>query len=601
MNYPDLKDSKIISFDVETYDPELKTRGPGVYRRDGNILGMGIANEQGYAEYYDIAHPGCDQYLKNKNKAYLKDVLAIDCKKIGTNILYDLDWTENWWEVPVKGELHDIQVAEPLLDENRRQLGLSHPYSLDSLAEKYLNKKKQKNEIDAFCLKNNLKEDSRKWLWKMPASLVRKYGIADVKLPLEIFRHQWAMMSKQDLLTLYHMEMGLHRLLLQMRKVGVPTSKEKIDKGIEKLYYLIKEGKHNLKSKYGEFNYNSGRQIAPVMDKLGIRYPLTEKGNPNLDKKVLGKMATSGVQLAVDILNLRTADKTLKTFFINSFHNYSILGRIHCSFFPLSSDEYGTKSGRFSGAHPNLQQIPSEEPYGKICRSVFIPEEGHLWGKLDYSQIEYRFIAHYAIGSKADEVRARYNNDPSTDYHKMIMEWTGLNRKKAKVLNFGTSYFMGAKTISETFGWSLDEAKELLAMYFEEVPFVKETRSHVVNVGKDRGYIKTILGRRARITERMRIERKEHSLFNRLIQGSAADLLKKAMYDAYNAGIFNVLIPHLTVHDELDVSVPNNKEGFEALDELANIMEKAIELKVPVKVDVEIGESWGELKDYERR
>ncbi len=157
---------------------------------------------------------------------------------------------------------------------------------------------------------------------------------------------------------------------------------------------------------------------------------------------------------------------------------------------------------------------------------------------------------------------------------------------------------MGPKTCSELFGWTLKESEDLLTMYHKEVPFIKETRNHVVSIAKFRGYIKTILGRRARVTEHMRIFRKEYSMFPRLIQGSAADLLKKAMADAYEHGIFDYLIPHLTVHDELDVSVPKTNEGTEALLTLKNIMEQALKLKVPVKVDIETGESWGELEAY---
>ena len=408
-------------------------------------------------------------------------------------------------------------------------------------------------------------------------------------------------MNKEDLLPLYHIEMGNHRLLLQMRKVGVRTNKIAIDKGINELHYHIKKGKEELNNKYGTFNYNSPKQIAKVLDGLGVPYPLTEKENPHLDKKVLKRMEASGIDIAGKILDIKTADKTLNTFFINSFHNHSIQNRIHCSFYPLSTDEYGTKSGRFSSANPNLQQIPSEGNYVKICRSVFIPEEDCDWLKYDYSQIEYRFIAHYAIGPKSEEIREKYNNDPTTDYHRMIMEWTGLNRKRSKELNFAASYFMGAKTCADHFGWSIQESKDLLEMYFNEVPFVKATRNHIVSIAKGRGYIKTILGRRARVTEQMKIMKKEHSMFNRLIQGSAADLLKKAMYDSYKAGVTNILIPHLTVHDELDVSKPRTKEGDEATKELANIMENTIKLKVPIKVNIEIGPNWGDLKDYVRK
>jgi len=598
MKYPDLRDSKIICFDIETYDPDLTTRGPGVFRRDGNIIGVSIANDKGFAEYYNIAHPGCTSTLRNKNKEYLNDVLGLPCKKIGTNILYDLDWIENWWGVPVKGELHDIQVAEPLLDENRKLLGIERPYSLDALAKKYLNKGKFKTEIDLFCEKNNLKDDSRKWLWKMPYELVRKYGIEDALLPIEIFKHQWSEMKKQDLLSLYHIEMGLHRLLLKMRKTGVNVDAKKVNDGISFLNDIIKTNKKILYDKYGDFNFNSSQQVGKVLDKLGIDYPKTLKGNPKIDRKTLRTLKHLNSDIVNRIITLKTAHKTLHTFFINSFHDHRIQGRIHCSFFPLGTDNYGTKSGRFSSANPNLQQIPSEGDYVKICRGVFIPEQNCDWIKLDYSQIEYRIIAHFAIGPRSHEVREKYRHNPDTDYHQLVMDWTGLNRKRAKYVNFGASYSMGIKTCAGLFGWTLEEAKRILDLHQKEVPFIKVTSKHVINTAKGRGYIKTILGRRARVTEQMRIMGTEYSMFNRLIQGSAADFLKKAMYDADKKGLFDILPLHLTVHDELDISKPKTKEGDEALLELKHTMETPIKLTVPMKCDIEIGPNWGDLKDY---
>jgi len=133
MKYPNLSDSKVIAFDVETYDPSLKELGPGVYRKDGNVLGMAIANEQGFAEYYNLGHPNTDKSLKEKNLNYIKEVMKIKTKKLGANILYDLDWTENFLGVNVEGDLHDIQVAETLLNENQRA------YNLNFLTSKYTN------------------------------------------------------------------------------------------------------------------------------------------------------------------------------------------------------------------------------------------------------------------------------------------------------------------------------------------------------------------------------------------------------------------------------------------------------------------------------
>jgi len=431
----------------------------------------------------------------------------------------------------------------------------------------------------------------------MPFERVREYAIGDVTGPIEIFKKQWSLMNSQKLLELYHLEMSLFPLLLQMRHNGVRIDQGKIKEGIFYLRKSIKEKSEELYSEYGEFNYDSSKQIAKVFDRLGIKYPLTEKKNPNLEKSVLEFQIDHPI--AAKILALKKTNKILNTFFINSLSGHNVNGRIHCSFHPNKTDEYGAKSGRFSSSDPNLQQIPSkEETFGNLCRSIFIPEEGCTWGKNDYNQIEYRLIAHYAVGEGAEEIRKKYRDDPNTDYHQTIMDLTGLNRPQAKVLNFGMAYLMGARTMNRKFGWPVSECQSLIDLYNREVPFVKATRNWVIQVARGRGFIRTILGRRARVTPEMVRAHKEFSMYNRLIQGSAADLLKKAMSECYKAGIFEVLKLHLTVHDELDYSIPHTKEAVEACKEQKHIMENCLTLKVPVTVDVETGPNWGNVKEF---
>jgi DNA polymerase-1 len=228
-----------------------------------------------------------------------------------------------------------------------------------------------------------------------------------------------------------------------------------------------------------------------------------------------------------------------------------------------------------------------------------VPEEDHRWIKIDYSQIEYRIIAHYATGKKSEEVREMYNKDPHTDYHEYVMGLSGLERKPAKNLNFGAAYCMGPATCAKKFHWTLEHATELLETYHREVPFVQTTRDRVIKIAKERGYIRTIAGRRSRVSDAMRANKKEYSMFNRLIQGTAADVMKKGMLDAYEAGIFETLAPHLTVHDEMDVSEPRTKEGREATLELKHIMEDVFELKVPIIADLEVGDNWHDVKPLE--
>ena len=304
------------------------------------------------------------------------------------------------------------------------------------------------------------------------------------------------------------------------------------------------------------------------------------------------------MQLAKDLSELKRADKVLNTFIDGSLVKFvSDNDLIHCSFYNMRTDDYGTRSGRFSSANPNLQQIPSigvDEYYGRLSRECFIPFDDCWWGKIDYSQIEYRFMAHFARGEGSEEVRAKYNANPRTDYHQYIVDLTGLKRRYAKNLNFGVAYGMGAKHMAEFFQWELDYCYATLNIYHSHAPFIKATIRTVEDVAKRRGYIRTFLKRRSRLLD----PNKAYTMFCRLIQGSAADLMKKGMYEIFKAGIFDVLAPHITVHDEIDVSVPKTKEGLDAFCEMKHIMETCVDLKVPIIADMELGSDWADLTEY---
>lgn len=591
MNRPDLSRAKIIAMDIETYDPHLEL-GPGVYRDDGCILGVSLATDDGYAEYVNIGHRGISEEERAANIAFVRDVAALPVPKVGANFMYDIDWMENWSGMGIKinGKLHDIQVAEPLLDEYAAH------YSLDALAHKYLGEGKKKEIPEEVCERNGWKGDFRKHLWRMRYEEVRDYAIGDARQPILILRKQIEEMRNQDLLSLYEMEMGLYPLLIRMRKNGVRISEANRDAARVRLQSEVDAIQKELFDQYGEFNWNSSRQIAEVFDSIGLAYNTNpETGNPTIDKEFLEECDHP---IAQKISRGRTAQKIIGTFIDGAFTQHCVDGRIHCTFKPVKREDGGTVSGRFSSSDPNLQAIPSrDEEFSKLCRGTLIPEEGCFWGKIDYSQIEYRVIAHYARGERAEEIRQRYIDDPKTDYHKLIMDWTGVDRFTAKRLNFGMAYFMGPKSMANKFHYTLEEARALQNRYMENVPFMGPTRTAVVDVGRGRGYIKTILGRRARVSPKMRTMKKEYVLFNRLIQGSAADLLKKSMRDSWDAGIYDVLTPHITVHDEMGVSVPKTKIGIEAYRELKHIMETCLTLKVPIVADAEVGDSWGTTKE----
>jgi DNA polymerase I-like protein with 3'-5' exonuclease and polymerase domains len=356
-----------------------------------------------------------------------------------------------------------------------------------------------------------------------------------------------------------------------------------------------------------EFDIKSTSQLAKLFKEKGIPVPRKsptalmqskgKEGNPNLDKEVLTSLSST-FPICKTILDYRHYD-TLESMFLVPYLELHVGGRLHCNFNPLRSDDYGTVSGRFSSTKPNLQQVPASDDEdkdglealsGKIIRKLFIPEDDCEWIKADYSQIEYRIQAHYAVGPGSEELRAAYNNDPTTDYHQRIVDITGVDRRTAKRLNFGASYGMGIETTARKFGWTMEEAETFIGTYHENAPYVRATRKRIIETAERRGYIFTLLGRKARVHP----SRSLHSMPNRLMQGSSADIMKKGMLDSYRAGVFNVLKPHLTVHDEMDCSKPRTKEGEEAKQELKRCMEKCVSMRVPVLMDIHAAKNWAE-------
>lgn len=600
---PDLSKSKIISLDIETKDPNLLKLGSGEFRRDGYILGVSISNGE-FSEYYNLGHKDCKLSEKESNLRYLEDILSTDIPKLGTNIKYDLGWIQETLDIKVGGYINDIQIAEPLLDEYARS------YSLDSLARKYLGETKQNNKLLEFCERNGLKttekKGGREWIWKMSYEETRDYAIADVDQPLRIFEKQYKQMEIEGLLNIYDLECRLIRPLLLMKHNGVKIDTNKmyqIEQNLKDISVDLEKEIYKIAGT--EFNIKSTMQKAKIFDKLNIDYPRNEptekmkekglsQGNPCIDKNVLKSIDHPIGKKLVELGHY----KTLDSLYLQPYKGFLVGDRIHAQFEQLKSDNYGTVSGRFSGRNPNLQQVSKEE---KICpensiRKIFLPDDDCMWLKNDWSQIEYRILAHYADGIGSSTIKQRYNNDPKTDYHNEMGEMTGLKeRSLMKNLNFGILYGMGAKTMSSLFGWKIDYAQNVLDLYNSKVPFVKKTMADVMRVSKSRGYIKTILGRKARLPD----PKKAYVMLNRLIQGSAGDIMKKAIVDSYEAGVFNSITPHLTVHDELDCSMPLTPEGLQGAKELKHIMETCVKLEVPIISDAEIGNNWNDIQDFD--
>ena len=593
--YPRLEEADLISIDIETQDPNLTTHGPSNYRTAiGRILGVAIAAGN-HAEYYNYRH--------GHDLQYIKYVCELPVPKIGHSLIYDVDWLESE-DIPVNGDLIDIMIAEALIDNNQES------YKLDTIAQNYLKETKEDTEI-INALHNigvtpTKSKPAQNYLHLLLHDVVRPYAIQDVTIPLKVYPRMKRFMENMGLIDLFKLECELIRVLLYMRRIGVQYDVKKSLACTEEVNSIYKETVRLLKANYGNPNVNSAQEISYVFNKLGIAHPYTDKGNPSVTRDFLEHLIEEQNLEHYSVIdyfpllvhNARRLGKSEGNYISGIRHNFMCSDNrtIRCTFHQTrDADNFGTVSGRFSCSKPNLQQITSKERddfLGGLCRRPFIPEEGCDWVKIDYSQIEYRVIAHYAKGPGSNEIRESYNHDPTTDYHKYIQDLTGLIRPIAKNLNFGIAFGMGPGKMQKIYGWDDYKTWEILNTYHSNAPFVKYSMNDVGKVAKRRGYIRTILGRVAQLPS----PRQSYIMFNRLIQGSAADLIKKSMVDIYKSGLLSECRLHLTVHDELDFSIPKGDKQLGIIEELQAIMSGAIELKVPIIAEASIGPNWGDVE-----
>ena len=604
--FPDLSHEDEIAIDLETRDENMKTLGTGWARRDGEIVGIAVAAGS-FKGYYPVNHQGGGNLPRSKVFKWIQEVLKTDAAKIMHNAQYDLGWIRSMgWEV--KGPIIDTMVTAALVDENRRS------YSLNNLSIEMLGEMKSETELKEEAAQRGL--DAKAELWKMPAMAVGFYAEQDAVLTLKLWHHLKTFVKKEQLQTIWNTEMELLPILIQMREVGI-----RID--LDKAEILKKQFKTLESSLITEIKKLSGvavdiwaaRSVAKAFDAVGIKYDLTEKSKaPSFTTKWL---TNNEHPLAKLIREAREVNKLHSTF-IDSFLRYSHKGRIHAEINQLRSDTGGTVSGRLSYSNPNLQQIPARnKEYGKLIRGLFLPEEGCKWGSFDYSQQEPRLVVHYAAttdkklgGLAGADVLIKAYREDDADFHQVVADMANIPRTQAKTINLGIFYGMGQAKLAKQLGITVEEAKAILAEYNSKVPFVKQLANRVQKQASETGAVKTIGGRKCRFNL---YEPKSYGLFlaltekeyimehgslssarramtykalNRLIQGSAADQVKIAMVNCYKAGH----IPMLQIHDELCFNIESENDEKNII----NVMENSVELEVPNKVDVSIGDNWGE-------
>lgn len=628
---------KRVGLDTETKDPLLKKLGPGV-RRGAQVVGISFCLEGSQGWYLPIRHLGGDNCAEGPEAvlSYLRDqAQRFTGELVGAKISYDLDFlAQENIEFPL-ARFRDVQVAEALIDE------LQMSYSLDSiLARRGLPLKEEtllREAAGHYKGGDGKPLNPKSDLWMLPARYVGPYAEADAERPLELLRHQEGDIERANLHRIWDLETDVLPVLVKMRRRGVRVNMDKLDQ-IERF------AQAQEMSVWGEVLRHTGVKVnvgdamkaevlAGVLRTINVGYPLTAKGKPSITKELL-----EGLEHPVGAL-LRRARKMsqLRSTFVNSIRTHAIQHgdewRIHCTFNQTvvqddDDDVEGARPGRLSCVDPNLQQQPARDPeIGPMWRAIYEPDKGGQWASLDYSQQEPRGAVHVAVISGPDRIgpaayqsalaaAKRYWDDRSTDAHTMFTQMVygddvvkakdfKLKRGYCKNIFLGIAYGMGGPKLCRTLGMPVEVVKDERSGHMREVagkegqalldlvnsraPYLRATARAVEQAAKAKGYVITVGGRHCHFAkDRFGNYDWTHKAFNRVIQGGAADQTKQAMVDLDKAGAYL----QLQVHDEFDETIESREQG----EYHAEIMENCVPLKVPSKVDLEIGPNWGEAK-----
>ena len=598
-DFPDLSKHDEIAIDLETKDPDLIKMGSGSISKNGDITGIAVAVKD-WSGYYPIAHEGGGNMDRKKVLKWFQGVLNTPATKIFHNAMYDVCWIKSIG-LKINGKIVDTMIAAAIVDENQMR------YDLNNCSRRYIGQ--GKDEAALYQAAKDWGIDAKAEMYKLPAMYVGSYAEKDAELTYELWQELKKEILHQDIRSIFDLETELFPCLVDMRFLGVRVDVEAAHKLKEELIEEEKELLQKVKKESGvDTQIWAARSIAQVFQKLDLPYDTTEKTNsPSFTKNFLQNHPHPLVKLIARAREINKAHTT----FIDTILKHNHKGRIHAEINQLRGDNGGTVTGRFSYSNPNLQQIPArDKQLGPAIRSLFIPEEGHTWGCFDYSQQEPRLVVHYAALQNlygVNEVLDSYN-EGDADFHTIVADMAEIPRTQAKTINLGLFYGMGKNKLQAELGVSKEKSDNLFRQYHNKVPFVKQLMDNVMQRAQNAGKVRTLLGRLCRfhlwepnqfgIHKALPHEQaiQEHGpgikraytykALNRLIQGSAADMTKKAMIDLHKEGI----TPHIQVHDELDISVDGNA------DKIKEIMEATVELEIPNKVDYESGPNWGNIK-----
>ena len=577
---------KVFAIDTETSSLDTMT---------ADLIGISLACDEGEGCYIPINHSyeGMPSQLSiDLIQKTLGSVISKNQKKlVGQNLKFDLPML-NRYGINITDFLGDTMLMSYVLNSTGTRHGL------DRMAQHYLNYEPMKYEEVVGSASKQIN------FAQVEISIATFYAAEDADITLRLFNHLNKMLADQPKLLnlLKDIEYPMLNSLIRVERNGAKIDAKMLSEYSDVLSIKIEELSKTAYEVAGEeFNMDSPKQLVEILyNKLDL--PIlkkTPKGQPSTNEDTLQRLAEE-FELPKTIIEYRGLAK-LKSTYTDSLIKiqHPITKRIHTSY-----QQAVTSTGRLSSTEPNLQNIPIKTPEGRKIREAFIAEKGNVLISADYSQIELRIMAHLS-GDKNLTHAFKNNIDvhsatASEIFNVPLENVTPDHRRSAKAINFGLIYGMSAFGLTRQLGIPRNEAQAYLDTYFERYTGVKDYMDSTKELAKKNLFVETILGRKlhvATINDPNGLRRKaaERAAINAPLQGSAADIIKKAMIDVDQwIGVNNPDIKMIMqVHDELIFEV-KKEFAVDALNEIVNLMECSVKLKIPLIVDANQGTNWNE-------
>jgi DNA polymerase-1 len=596
-----LDSEKDLAFDVETGGHIPGDGAPLDWRR-GYVCGYSLSDGE-TAHYISVRHASGNDidasfvpmFESNVNEAIKRRKNRL----IGHNIKFDYHFGLAHG-IDLGKNIEDTMVNEAIINENKRS------YNLENTAKGYPGVVGKKGKMLYEHIGNtfNITPDSSSMghFYRLPGNdpLVIEYGAGDTLSTFQVRQKQRVEIEKQELQTIHELERRLTRVLMKMERRGILIDEQELENvraKVDDLHmqaYAALPVAHDVDNPI--FNPKSRNDLKKYFEYCEIfDWPFTDpterypEGQPSFNKKFLKKYEEGLI-----ILEARKYD-TFKSMFLDAFTKHINKGVINANFNQAVGEFGGARPGRLSCRDPNMQFVPKRDEFlGKIFRKIFVARPGYIFVELDYSQAEPRLFTHY---SGEPTLLSGYNSTPYVDMHQIAADYMGVSREVAKNLNLGMMYVMGVQALAGHLGIDENEARAISNLWHRTFPRVSAFTKIASKRAANRGYVFTILGRRARFSD----PRWSYRAANRIVQGGCADILKYKMVEIDNYLEENNLEDEirmlLSIHDALlfEIKLGNHEHHIANIKKMMeDVNGDPFNLKIPFVAQYKYGKNWSE-------